>query len=79
MFCAFVDFKHAFDTVWRDGLWQKMTSYSKCLNLIRNLHNNIKSRIKTETNTSAYFPCLTGLRQSESLSPFLFAIFLNDL
>ena len=26
LFCAFVDFKQAFDTVWRDGLWQKMTS-----------------------------------------------------
>ena len=82
LFCAFVDFKQAFDTVWRDGLWQKMTSYSidgKCLNLIRNLYNNIKSQIKTETNTSAYFPCFTGVRQGENLSPFLFAIFLNDL
>ena len=59
-----------------------MTSYSidgKCLNQIRNLYNNIKSRIKTETNISAYFPCFTGVRQGENLSPFLFAIFLNDL
>ena len=24
LFCAFVDFKQAFDTIWRNGLWTKM-------------------------------------------------------
>jgi hypothetical protein len=24
LFCSFIDFKRAFDTVWRIGLWQKM-------------------------------------------------------
>jgi hypothetical protein len=24
LFCSFIDFKSAFDTVWRVGLWQKM-------------------------------------------------------
>ena len=24
LFCAFVDFKQAFDTVWRNGLWSKL-------------------------------------------------------
>jgi hypothetical protein len=24
LFCSFIDFKSAFDTVWRIGLWQKM-------------------------------------------------------
>ena len=82
LYCAFIDFKQAFDTVWRDGLWQKLSAYhinGKCLNLIQNLYKNIKSRVSTSEGSSAFFPCNTGVRQGESLSPFLFSIFLNDL
>ena len=82
LFCAFIDFKQAFDTVWREGLWQKLNTYcinGKCLKLLQNLYKNIKSRIKTHDGVSAFFPCRIGVRQGENLSPFLFAIFLNDL
>ena len=82
LYCAFIDFKQAFDTVWRNGLWHKLETYcinGKCLKLIQNLYKNIKSRIKTPEGISAFFPCKIGVRQGENLSPFLFAIFLNDL
>ena len=51
LFCVFVDFKQAFDTVCRNGLWHKLQEYNitgKCLSLIRNMYANIKSRIKIE-------------------------------
>ena len=38
LYCAFVDFKQAFDTVWRKGLWYKLDQYNingKCLQLIK--------------------------------------------
>ena len=28
LFCALIDLKQAFDTVWRDGLWQKLLEYN---------------------------------------------------
>ena len=38
LFCSFSDFQQAFDNVWRDGLWSKLTNYmvnGKCLNFIK--------------------------------------------
>jgi hypothetical protein len=46
---AFIDFKNAFDTVWRLGLWQKLVKNNVCrkvLKVILNMHNIIKSRVK---------------------------------
>jgi len=48
-------------------------------NVILNLYNNIKSRIVYNDTVSNFFPCLNGVRQEENLSPFLFALYLNDL
>ena len=77
-----MDFKQAFDTVWRGGLWVKLLELNvngKCFNIIRNMYSNIKSRISTVEGCSAFFPCNRGVRQGENLSPLLFSIFLNDL
>ena len=82
LFCAFIDFKQAFDTVWRTGLWNKLLNTNingKCFTFITNMYKNIKSRVKTAEGTSAFFPCQTGVRQGENLSPLLFSIYLNDL
>ncbi|MEW8546895.1 MAG: reverse transcriptase family protein [Candidatus Thiodiazotropha sp.] len=82
LFCAFIDFKQAFDNVWRDGLFCKLQDYDingKCLNLIKNMYSNIKSRVSTAEGSSAFFPCCTGVRQGENLSPILFSFYLNDL
>ena len=82
MYCTSIDFKQAFDTVWRDGLWFKLKNChinGKCLTFIQILYNNIKSRISTADGTSAFFSCKIGVRQGENLSPFLFSIFLNNL
>ena len=82
LYCAHIDFKQAFDKVWRQGLWTKMLEYNingKCNQVIRNMYANIKSNISTSKGSTAYFPCNTGVRQGENLSPFLFNLYLNDL
>ena len=75
LYCAFIDFAKAFDTVWRSGLWSKLIGYSvngKMYNVIVNMYSNIKSRISYESEFSEYFPCNIGVRQGEDLSPILF-------
>jgi hypothetical protein len=48
VFCAFIAFEKASDTVWRDGLWYKLLMCNikgNMYNVILNLYNNVKSRI----------------------------------
>lgn len=72
LFCTFVDFKRAFDTVWRAGLWQKLQKSNiigKIFNVIYNMYKNIESCIKHEGEKSSFFNCNIGVRQGENLLP----------
>ena len=83
LYCAFVDFKKAFDSVDRVTLWQKLLSQNiggNFLRIIHNLYSSAKSKVKMQSKISSeYFLCNVGVRQGENLSPVLFALFLNDL
>lgn len=82
IYCAFIDLKAAFDTIWRNGLWMKLLSYDikgKIFNVIKNLYGNIKSCIRSNGQISSFFASNIGVRQGENLSPMLFSLFLNDL
>jgi predicted peroxiredoxin len=82
LFCAFIDFKQAFDTVWRNGLWSKLLNHNingKFLNVIKSMYENIKSCIRTSEGVSPFFISTIGVRQGENLSPMLFSLYLNDL
>jgi hypothetical protein len=43
------------------------------------MYNSIKSCIIYDDNKSNFFSSEVGVRQDENLSPFLFAVFLNDI
>lgn len=82
LFCGFVDFQKAFDTVWHTGLWKKLIDHNvtgKVFKCIFNMYQNIKSCVVTEEGRSEFFSVHAGVRQGENLSPLLFAIYVNDL
>ena len=57
LFCAFIDFKQAFDTVWRNRLWYKLLNNGisdKCLTFIRNIYNGIKSMVSINGQSSDF-------------------------
>lgn len=71
LYCTFIDFKQAFDKVWRQGLWIKMLEHKingKCYQVIQNMYANIKSNISTHDGSTAYFPCFSGVRQGENIT-----------
>ena len=43
------------------------------------MYSNIKSCLVVNGEQTEFFSCNVGLRQGEHLSPFPFAIYLNDL
>ena len=82
LFCSFIDFSKAFDSVWRVGLWSKLLKNNineKFFRIVFNMYQGIKSCISFNGSQSGFFPCLRGVQQGENLSPVLFALFLNDL
>ena len=81
LYCAFIDYAKAFDTINRTSLWSKLIASEINGNVIRviyNLYENAKSCIKKENKLSHFFSCNVGVRQGENLSPLLFSIYLND-
>ncbi len=80
LFCLFVDYKKAFDLVWRDGLWFKLVKAKmngKTLHVIRNMYNNMNSCVMLNNEESDSFKSNMGVRQGENLSPLLFAFYIN--
>ena len=82
LYCCFVDFTKAFDYVERDILWYKLIKIGvrgPMLDIIKSMYNTVKSKVKNNNTTSEAFSCYIGVRQGECLSPFLFAMYVNDL
>ena len=82
LFCSFIDFSKAFDSVWRVGLWTKILKYNingNFFRIIYNMYQGIKSCVSHGGVQSTFFRSFRGVRQGENLSPVLFALFLNDL
>ena len=64
------------------NLWYKLIKLGlrgNILNIVKNMYSNVKSRVRTGMDISDEFICSTGVRQGESLSPFQFSPYVNDL
>ena len=79
---AFLDLKKAYDSVWREGLWEKLEAYGirgKFLRMCQELYANVSARVRVGQTLSDAFSLRCGLRQGCVLSPCLFSLFIMDL
>ena len=81
LYVCFVDFRKAYDTVWRDGLYHKLLNYNvnpAFVRLLRNIYKHSSLAVKTQSGRSSIFASNVGLKQGCNLSPLLFNLFIND-
>ena len=81
-FCAFIDMEKAFDFLDRDLLFYRLLLYNikgKLYQSIKALYNLTTSCVKINAACSGWFLSNSGVRQGDSLSPTLFALFINGL
>ncbi|XP_071960018.1 uncharacterized protein [Antedon mediterranea] len=81
-FLAFLDFRKAFDTVWREGLIKALRRIgikSNLINIVQNLYENVKCKVQFANLETELFDIDEGVKQGCSLSPTLFSIYINEL
>ena len=81
VFC-FLDARQAFDRVWHDGLFYKLSLLGvkpKLLHTVIAMHSDMKSRVLYKGFHSDWFPILQGTRQGGVWSPFLYLLYIDPL
>ena len=73
LYCCFVKFSKAFDTVWRKGLVAKLKTFGICgkmLNIIENLHLNTNGHVTVGDFISDNLEIMLGVKQGDPPCPF---------
>ena len=81
-YCAFIDFKKAYDYVDRKILWERLQRVGvsgRMLSAVKSLYSNITACVRINGMCTDWFTVSTGLRQGCTLSPILFNLFIDDL
>ena len=79
MYCAFIDFRKAFDVVYRNGIWVKILRYgtsTKFTSMMRTMYDKVRSCVKINGQHTEFFESKAGVKQGEPLSPLLFLFFI---
>jgi hypothetical protein len=82
LYPVFVDYTKAkaFDYLVNDVILYKLIKFGgKMLHIIRSMFENVRSRVQYNSTISEEFVCYLGVRKGESLSSFLFSMYLNDV
>jgi hypothetical protein len=78
----FIDLEKAYDKVPRNVMWwalQKHKVSSKYITLIKDMHDNVVTSVRTSDGDTNDFPINIGLHQGSALSSYLFALVMDEV
>jgi hypothetical protein len=81
-FCAYLDVRKAYDTVFRDGLWSMMYESGirgRMWYMLKGIYRDVRSAVLVNQGMTDDFPVQVGVRQGCVLSPLLYSIFINNI
>ncbi|KAK6181925.1 hypothetical protein SNE40_009702 [Patella caerulea] len=81
-YCAFIDFRKAFDCINRCKLFYlliKNDIHGPMIATLQSIYHIITAKIRINGNLSTPFTCNSGVRQGCILSPWLFGMYINEL
>lgn len=80
LYCLFIDFKKAYDSVNRESIWRIMEESgipSKLIGLTRMCIEKTECKVRVEGRESECFTVETGVKQGDCISPSLFNLVLE--
>ena len=80
LYCCYIDFEKAFDSVWQEGVWRALRFFSfpqKIINLLQALYSKSNSAVRVNGDLTEWFQTTVGVRQGCVISPQLFNILLE--
>jgi hypothetical protein len=79
---VFIDLEKAYDKVPRDVMWWALEKHkvpTKYITLIKDMYKDAMTCVRTCDGDTSDFPIKIGLHQGSALSPYLFALVMDEV